>query len=90
MPHRDPARCYLPVCSLCDAYADGYTAGKAKLESELLDRLDGPPHATGCGCRPCLLVRAVLARPVRLSARWRRFAERLALRDTRPYRVDGS
>lgn len=27
---------------------------------EFLDRLDGLPHAPGCGCYPCVQIRAVL------------------------------
>ena len=54
----DPARCDLPVCGWCDAYGDGYTVSKDKLEHDLRGRLD-TQHMNGCGCRPCELIGAV-------------------------------
>ena len=54
----DFAGCTDLACELCDAYGDGYSAGKDKLEHELRARLQ-TRHAAGCGCRPCVLVRAV-------------------------------
>ena len=52
------AGCEDLACELCDAYGDGYSAGKDKLEDELRSRLK-TRHAAGCGCRPCKLIRAV-------------------------------
>ena len=36
----------------------GWGAGKTKAYQEVLNRLQGPYHAKGCGCRPCLVIRA--------------------------------
>ena len=55
----DPALCGRAVCERCDDYGQGYTAGKDKMADELLARLDDASHAEICGCRPCVLVRAV-------------------------------
>ena len=79
----DPALCPAPVCALCDAYGDGYTAGKAALNSEFRNGLAAPAHATDCGCRPCLMVQAVLERLVDdapLTPRFQFFARLLELR----------
>ena len=55
----DPASCNRADCQRYDDYHRGYVHGKLKLESELLARLDDAPHSEMCGCRPCVLVRAV-------------------------------
>ena len=58
IPH-DPVLCDLPVCARCDAYGDGYAAGKAKAHFEL--RLwETAAHAPGCGCEPCETVRVIV------------------------------
>ena len=53
-------RCDDLACELCDAYDDGYSAGKDKMAAEIEAVLDAKNHAAGCGCRPCQLIRAVL------------------------------
>ena len=60
MPH-DVARCQRPICPECDAFAEGWSAGKAKAHFEVRD-LDHDPDA-GCGCDPCKTIRIVRARP---------------------------
>ena len=47
----DYAACQDPICSLCEAYGDGYTAGKEKAYFEV--RTWHPKeHAPSCGCNP--------------------------------------
>ena len=36
----------------------GWAAGKTKAMQEVLNVLEGRGHATDCGCRPCLVIRA--------------------------------
>ena len=44
------------------AYGEGFVDGKGKALAEVRDRLaSGWDHHPGCGCGPCLLVKAVLA-----------------------------
>ena len=52
MPH-EPATCLDLFCLRCDDYGTGYSRGKEKAVQEMLDRVNGPPHARGCGCAPC-------------------------------------
>ncbi len=57
----DPAYCTeVEICDRCDAYGDGYSAGKAKAHEETRAVVQGR-HAQGCGCEPCITVRVVLA-----------------------------
>ena len=53
--------CTDPLCVRCEAYGDGYTAGKDKsyfeIEARIAEGLEA--HATLCGCRPCVVIRAV-------------------------------
>ena len=53
------AACQIAVCQLCDSYADGYTAGKAKAFDEIEHQPDRT-HSNTCGCRPCTVVRGVV------------------------------
>ena len=48
----DYAGCPADPCRLCDAYADGYTAGKTKAFDEIR-AVPTSGHAADCGCRPC-------------------------------------
>ena len=52
-----------PLCDCdepCGCYAEGYAAGKDKAYFEVLDSLEGPPHAEDCACQPCQVKRACL------------------------------
>ena len=40
------ASCQSALCALCDAYGDGYTAGKGKANWELLNDFSGDAEAT--------------------------------------------
>ena len=62
MPH-DPATCFeVEVCQLCDAYGDGYAAGKAKARMEDAQAIaHGAASGHGCGCSPCTALVEVLA-----------------------------
>ena len=58
-PTHDYAGCQAPVCALCDAYGDGYSAGK---EKAYFDVRNWHPrqHAPSCGCNPCMAARSVI------------------------------
>ena len=47
----DYAACESLACDLCDAYGDGYSAGKAAAFFEILNV--GSDHLKDCGCTPC-------------------------------------
>ena len=68
MMAHDVALCDRAVCSICDAYGDGYASGKASAYFEVRTRLDGGDHARGCGCEPCRLIRDVTAAVCRETA----------------------
>ena len=57
-PH-EPADCELAACDRCDAYGDGYAAGKdaAHFETRVWEL---GTHALDCGCRPCETIRQVV------------------------------
>ena len=58
------AACQDPICPLCEAYGDGYTAGKEKAYFEV--RTWHPKeHAPSCGCNPCMAARSVLSKVTR-------------------------
>lgn len=58
MTTHDPALCNLAVCNRCDAYGDGYAAGKVKAYEEVSNILGAPDlHDPDCGCAPCGLLR---------------------------------
>ena len=72
----------LPVCGLCDAYADGYTAGRQKSFDELR-AVPSSGHSQDCGCRPCSAVRHMkYGRMFADSQRQQRPAEPAHLQDT--------
>ena len=52
----DPALCDRAVCPECDAYGDGYAAGKAKSYEEI-EAVLSSDHTPDCGCQPCLVVK---------------------------------
>ena len=52
----DYASCPGDPCRLCDAYADGWTQGKAKAFAEIR-AVPSSGHTQDCGCRPCSSVR---------------------------------
>ena len=55
----DYAACQDLSCVRCDAYGDGYTAGKEKAFFEV--RTWHPKeHAPTCGCNPCITARSVI------------------------------
>ena len=57
----DYAACQDPICPLCEAYGDGYTAGKEKAYFEV--RTWHPKeHAPSCGCNPCMAARSVISK----------------------------
>ena len=56
----DYAGCQNPICALCDAYGDGYTAGKEMAYFEVRN-WHPQQHAPSCGCNPCTAARSVLA-----------------------------
>ena len=58
--NHDVTLCELPICALCDAWAEGYQQGKDKARFEL-EVWDGT-HALTCGCEPCRIVRGILAK----------------------------
>ena len=63
----DYAACQDPICPLCEAYGDGYTAGKEKAYFEV--RTWHPKeHAPSCGCNPCMAARSVIEKTRELSA----------------------
>ena len=46
-----------------DGYGLGYSQGKEKAYAEVMDRVnDLAAHDSGCGCQPCIVVKAVFAR----------------------------
>lgn len=54
------AACNLPVCELCDAYADGYSDGK---RNGVFDSAIAVAHfeeSARCECAPCVQLRSVL------------------------------
>ena len=59
-PH-EPADCELAVCDRCDAYGDGYAAGKDAAYFAISTWEFGA-HATDCGCRPCLAIRQAVSK----------------------------
>ena len=52
--------CQLPACELCDAYNEGYAAGKDKAHAELRAG-DYLSHPDEDGCAPCLTFKHILA-----------------------------
>ena len=52
----------------CACYGEGYATGKGAAHLEIRTILDGG-HAQGCGCEPCLTVRAVLSHARTLKMR---------------------
>ena len=58
------AACQNPVCALCDAYGDGYSAGKEKAYFEVRN-WHPKQHAPSCGCNPCMAARSVLNKVAR-------------------------
>ena len=56
----DPAGCPRSYCPECDAYGDGYIAGKTKAFSEVSAAVLHGGHAPDCGCQPCRVVAAVV------------------------------
>lgn len=62
--NHDYAGCQVAPCPLCEAYGDGYAAGKAKAFEEVRARAQAwqsAPHADDCGCEPCISVRTVIS-----------------------------
>ena len=59
-PH-DPADCELAVCDRCDAYGNGYSAGKDAAYFAISTWELGA-HASDCGCRPCLAIRQAVSK----------------------------
>ena len=57
----DYAGCQNPICALCDAYGDGYTAGKKMAYFEVRN-WHPQQHAPSCGCNPCMAAWSVLSR----------------------------
>ena len=55
----DYAACQDPICPLCEAYGDGYTAGKEKAYFEVRN-WSPTDHAPSCGCNPCMAARSVI------------------------------
>ena len=55
----DYAACQAPICALCDAYGDGYTAGKEMAYFEVRN-WHPQQHAPTCGCNPCITARSVI------------------------------
>ena len=53
------AACQDPICALCDAYGDGYTAGKKMAYFEVRN-WHPQQHAPSCGCNPCIAARSVM------------------------------
>ena len=58
------AACQDPACALCDAYGDGYSAGKEKAYFEVRN-WHPKQHAPSCGCNPCMAARSVLSKVAR-------------------------
>ena len=48
------------VCEMCTAYREGVADGKDKMALEVL-AVFSSRHNGFCACRPCILVRSVLA-----------------------------
>ena len=46
-------------CVLCEAYGDGYTAGKEKAYFEVRN-WHPKEHAPSCGCNACMAARSVI------------------------------
>ena len=65
LKHREDAEYPAPqVCDhaeACGCYCEGYAAGKDKTHSEVRSIAAEGNHAPGCGCEPCVTIRAVLA-----------------------------
>ena len=57
----DYAGCQNPICALCDAYGDGYTAGKEMAYFEVRN-WHPQQHAPSCGCNPCMAAWSVLSK----------------------------
>ena len=55
----DYAACQAPICALCDAYGDGYSAGKETAYFEVRN-WHPQQHAPSCGCNPCIAARSVI------------------------------
>ena len=55
----DYAACQDPICALCEAYGDGYTAGKEKAYFEVRN-WSPTDHAPSRGCNPCMAARSVI------------------------------
>ena len=57
----DYAACQDLSCVRCDAYGDGYSAGKETAYFEVRN-WHPKQHAPSCGCNPCIAARSVLAK----------------------------
>ena len=57
----EPADCELAACDRCDAYGDGYSAGKDAAYFAISTWELGA-HASDCGCRPCLAIRQAVSK----------------------------
>ncbi len=55
----DYAACQELSCVRCDAYGDGYTAGKETAYFEVRN-WHPKQHAPSCGCNPCMAARSVI------------------------------
>ena len=55
----DYAACHDLSCVRCDAYGDGYSAGKEKAYFEVRN-WSPTDHAPSCGCTPCIVARSVI------------------------------
>ena len=63
----DYAACQAPTCALCDAYGDGYSAGKETAYFEVRN-WHPKEHAPSCGCNPCMAARSVIEKTRELRA----------------------
>ena len=63
----DYAACQAPICALCDAYGDGYTAGKEMAYFEVRN-WHPKEHAPSCGCNPCMAARSVIEKTKEVRA----------------------
>ena len=66
MTNHDYAACQDQICVRCEAYGDGYTAGKEKAHLEVRNTFTDN-HAPDCGCEPCI-TRRTLARGIAYDA----------------------
>ena len=57
----DYAACQDLSCVRCDAYGDGYSAGKETAYFEVRN-WHPQQHAPSCGCNPCIAARSVMSK----------------------------